>query len=130
MLDHYRIPFPLSEQPLTAITKKSYGKRDFAKAEGRKTENGQGDTRRRTGDRRVCWELLRPCWQWCANRCNNSQQCWNLQCIVGRVQPIRLWRQCVMRVRGFNNVGRAAQTDPKLLRYASTITKQKKCWEL
>ena len=35
-----------------------------------------------------------------------------------------------MRVRGFNNVGRAAQTDPKLLCYASTITKQKKCWEL
>ena len=20
------------------------------------------------------WELLRPCWQWCANGCNNSQQ--------------------------------------------------------
>ena len=35
-----------------------------------------------------------------------------------------------MRVRGFNNVERAVQTDPKLLRYASTITKQKKCWEL
>ena len=48
----------------------------------------------------------------------------------GRVQPIRIRRQCVMRVRGFNNVGRAAQTDPKLLRFASTITKQKKCWEM
>ena len=35
-----------------------------------------------------------------------------------------------MQVRGFNNVGRAAQTDPKLLRFASTITKQKKCWEM
>ena len=35
-----------------------------------------------------------------------------------------------MRVRGFHNVGRAAQTDPKLLRYASTITKRKKCWEM
>ena len=35
-----------------------------------------------------------------------------------------------MRVRGFNNVERAAQTDPKLLRYALTITKQKKCWEM
>ena len=23
-----------------------------------------------------CWELLRPCWQWCAYRCNNSQQFW------------------------------------------------------
>ena len=49
---------------------------------------------------------------------------------LGRVQPIRIRRQCVMRVRGFHNVGKAAQTDPKLLRYASTITKQKKCWEL
>ena len=46
MLDHYRTPFPLSEQPLTAIAKKSYGKRDFAKVEGRKTKNGDGDTRR------------------------------------------------------------------------------------
>ena len=35
-----------------------------------------------------------------------------------------------MRVRGFNNVGRGAQKDPKLLRYASAITKQRKCWEL
>ena len=26
---------------------------------------------------------LRPCWQWCANGCDNSQQCWDLQCIVG-----------------------------------------------
>ena len=34
------------------------------------------------------------------------------------------------RVRGHNNVGRAVQTDPTLLRYASTITEQKKCWEL
>ena len=46
------------------------------------------------------WELLRPCGQWCANRCNNSQQCWDPQCIVGRIQPIRLWRPCVMIVRG------------------------------
>ena len=130
MLDHHCTPFPLSEQPLTAIAKKSYGKRDFAKAEGRKTGNGEGDTRRPTGGGRVCSELLRPCWQWCANRCNNSMQCWDLQCIVGRVWPIRPWRQCVTRVRDFNNVGKAAQTDPKLLRYASTITEQKKCWEL
>ena len=130
MLDHYRTPFALSEQPLIAIAKNSYGKRDFAKAERRKTENGEGDMRRRTGGGRVCWELLRPCWQWCANRCNNSKQCWDLQCIVGRVWPIRLWRQCVMRVRGFNNVGKAVQTNPRLLRYASTIMKQQKCWEM
>ena len=67
-----------------------------------------------------------------ANGCNNSRQYWDLQCIVGRIQPIRLWRPCAMRVRGPNNVGRASavQTDPTLLRYASTITVQKKCWEL
>ena len=35
-----------------------------------------------------------------------------------------------MSVRGPNNVGRAVQTNPTLLRYASAITEQKKCWEL
>ena len=35
-----------------------------------------------------------------------------------------------MSVRGPSNVGRAVQTDPTLLRYASAITEQKKCWEL
>ena len=45
-------------------------------------------------------------------RCNNSQQSWHLQWIVGSIQPIRLWRPCVMRVRGRENVGRAVQTDP------------------
>ena len=42
-------------------------------------------------------------------------------------------RKCepsIMRVGGFKNVGRAVKTDPKLLRYASVITEQKKCWEL
>ena len=77
-----------------------------------------------------CWELLRACWQWCANGCNNSQQCWNLQCIVGRIQPRSLCKPCVMSVRGPNNVGRAVQRDPTLLRYVSAITEQKKCWEL
>ena len=72
----------------------------------------------------------RACWQWCAIGCNNSQQCWDLQCIVGRIQPISLCKPCVMSVRGPNNVGRAVQTDPTLLRYASAITEQKKCWEL
>ena len=38
-------------------------------------------------------------------------------------------RSCVTRVRRPNNVGRALQTDPTLLRYASAITEQKKCWE-
>ena len=77
--------------------------------------------------RQQCWDLLGSCWQWCANRCNNSQQVWDLQCIVGRIQPISLCNPCVMSVRGPNNVGRAVQTDPTLLRYAS---EQKKCWEL
>ena len=31
---------------------------------------------------------------------------------------------------GLNDVGRAVQTDPTLLRYASAITEQKKYWEL
>ena len=65
-----------------------------------------------------------------ANERNNSQQCWDLQCIVGRIQPISLCKPCIMSVRGPNNVGRAVQTDPTLLRYASAITEQKKCWEL
>ena len=33
-------------------------------------------------------------------QCNNSQQRLDLQWIVESVQPIRLWRPCVMRVRG------------------------------
>ena len=77
-----------------------------------------------------CWELLRARWQWCANGCSNLQQCWDLQFIVGRILPISLCKPCVMSVRGPNNVGRAVQTDPTLLRYASAITEQKKCWEL
>ena len=67
--------------------------------------------------RQQCSELLRACWQWCANGCNNSQQCWDLQCIVGRIQPISqadLW---------------AVQMDPTLLCHASAITEQKKCWD-
>ena len=36
--------------------------------------------------------LLHPHWQWCVKGCNNSQQCWDLQCTMGRVQLIRLWR--------------------------------------
>ena len=67
-----------------------------------------------------------------ANGCNNSQQCWDLQCIMGRIQPIRLWRPCVMHVRVPNNVGKAVQTDPTLLHYASAITEEirvlRSCW--
>ena len=35
-----------------------------------------------------------------------------------------------MHVRGPNNLGRALQMNPTLLRYASVITEQKKCWDL
>ena len=44
-----------------------------------------------------CCELLCPCWQWCANRCYNSQQGWDLQCIMGGIQTIRLWTPRVIR---------------------------------
>ena len=80
--------------------------------------------------RQQCWELLRAGWQWSANGCNNSQQVMDLQCIVGRIQPIGLCNPCVISVRGPYNVGRTVKTDPTLLRYASAITEQKKCWEL
>ena len=64
------------------------------------------------------------------NGLNNSQQCWDLQCIVGRIQPISLCKPRVMSVPGPNNVVGAVQTDPTLLHYASAITEQKICWEL
>ena len=35
-----------------------------------------------------------------------------------------------MRVRGPNNIGKAVQTDPTSLHYASEITEQNNCWEL
>ena len=56
--------------------------------------------------------------------------CSDLQCIVGRIQPISLCKPCVMSVRGPNNVGRAVQTNTTLLPYTSAIMEQKKCWEL
>ena len=94
----------------------------------RQRANGRNNSQHRL--RQQCWELLRACWQWCANGCNNSQQCWDLQCIMGRIQPISLCKPCVMNVHDPNNAGRAVQTDLTLLRYASAITEQKKCWEL
>ena len=36
-------------------------------------------------------------------------------CIMERIQPIRLCKPCVMHVHGPNNVGRAVETDPTLL---------------
>ena len=51
-------------------------------------------------------------------------------CSASWDNSISLCNPCVMSVRGPNNVGRAVQTDPTLLRYASAITEQKICWEL
>ena len=62
--------------------------------------------------------------------CKRMQQGWDLQCTVGRIQPISLCNPCGMSVRGPNDVGRTVQTDPTSLRDASAITEKKKCWEL
>ena len=62
--------------------------------------------------------------------CKRMQQVWDLQCTVGRIQPISLCNPCGMSVRGPNDVGRTVQTDPTSLRDASAITEKKKCWEL
>ena len=56
--------------------------------------------------------------------------CERMQQLPTWIQPISLCKPCVMSVRGPNNVGRAVKTDPTLLRYASAITEQNKCWEL
>ena len=78
-----------------------------------------------------CWELLRSLQQWCAKGCNNSQQCWVLQCIVewsrNGVYP------CVMRMRGHNNnVGRGVKMDPILIQHRRSWNKRNigtgSCW--
>ena len=77
-------------------------------------------------------ELLRPCWQWCANGCNNSQQCWPITHVgLSRevIVLLSIRRSCVMIVPGPKNVGKAVETDPTLLLYASAIMEQKKCIE-
>ena len=76
------------------------------------------------------WELLPLCWQNCANRWNNSQQRWDLQCIMERIQSTRFWRPSGMHVCGLKEVGRAVQKVLNLWPYTLAITEQKKCWEL
>ena len=44
----------------------------------------------------------------------------------GKDTPIRLCKPCAMHEHGPNNVGRAVQTDPTLLHYASAITEKRK----
>ena len=48
----------------------------------------------------------------------------------GKDTTLKTLETSVMRVRGRNNVGRTVQTDLTLLRYASTITELKNCWEM
>ena len=77
-----------------------------------------------------CCKLLCPCWQWCANACSNVGTCTSIE---RRMQPLRLWRPCVMRMHGPYNVGRAVQMDPTLLHFTSVISWQNKrnvgsCW--
>ena len=47
-----------------------------------------------------------------------------------RYVPYDLGDHVYMGVCGPNDVGRAVQTDPTLLRHSSAITEQKKYWEL
>ena len=60
-----------------------------------------------------CWELLRLCWQWCANGCINNQQCWGVVASVLAVVCKRMQQHtnnvgsCCVRV------GIGVQTDPK-----------------
>ena len=45
-------------------------------------------------------DQLAHCWTNNVGSGVHCQQCWELQCIVGRIQPIRLCKPCVMCVRG------------------------------
>jgi len=57
----------------------------------------------------IPWDGMHSIVKLLANRWNNSH--WDLQCIVRKIEPIRLWKPCVMHVRGPKIVGRAEQTD-------------------
>ena len=58
--------------------------------------------------------------------CKCMQQRWDMQSIERRMQPLRLWRPCVMRMHGPYNVERAVQMDPTLLHFTSVISWQNK----
>ena len=63
--------------------------------------------------------------------CKRMQQLPNLQCIVGRIQPISLCKLCVISVRGPNNVGRAVQRIQHCcatLRRSRNKTNVGSCW--
>ena len=66
--------------------------------------------------------------------CRGMQQFPTTLEITERIRAIKLCKitklDSLMHVRGLRNFGRAVQTDPTLLRHASAIMEQKKCWEL
>ena len=68
------LPFPLSRQPLTALTILSYEKRDFAEAEGRKTEIGERCARRRRGGGRGKKFHTGPEWRNWAKETENQRR--------------------------------------------------------
>ena len=76
--------------------------------------------------------LLHPHWLWCLKGCNNSQQCWDLQCtMMGRVQLIRLWRPwlcnaCAWPQQCWESC--ANRSSIVALRFRDQRTE--KCWEL
>ena len=57
----------------------------------------------------IPWDGIHSIVKLLSNRCNNSH--WDLQCIVRKIQPKRLWKPCVVRVEGPKIVGRVEQTD-------------------
>ena len=91
-------------------------------------------------------------WDGFGSNAITSQQCKDVQCIMGRIRPIRLckltklgchlvfnalinavptpWRLYVMRVGGQNNVGIAVQTDIQHCWATLPRSRNKKCWEL
>ena len=94
------------------------------------------------------WELLVRQMLDGVGSCVDSQLCKGMQCIMGRIRPIRLCKLTnawlsprrpyvrlmlvtvvVVVVVVVNNVGWAVQTAPTLMRYASVIIGQNKCWE-
>ena len=56
----------------------------------------------------------------------------DLQCIVGRIPPIRLCKPCVMHLCGPSNVGRVLHTDATVVapRFGGHGTKKKCCESL
>ena len=67
----------------------------------------------------------------CCVRVGNRVQtddCWDLHCIVGRIWPRRLRRPFVIRVRGPSTAGGAVQTDHYILRQSLIKRDVGSCW--